>query len=349
MQKYLSQALPTSFFLLIICYSILTLTSGCNGSKDKKPLDTANVSLNYESIRFDKSFFHIDTNNILQGLDSIGKQHPDFTNLYLTRLAGFGDIGSPQFSQAVRQFLTYKDYVALWDTVQAHFPDTKNIDKELESTLKNIKYFYPKEAVGKVYYFVSGLNMWSAITMDSAVGVGLDMYLGPSFPHYAAVQIPAYDTRNRTPNRIPIEIASAIFKAKFPFENQGKTLLEMMIYNGKKLYFCEQVCRTKSDDLLIGYSPEQIQFCNENEEGVYYFFIKEDAFYSTNWQEIMPYVNDGPTTAGMPIESPGNVGSWLGWQIVRKYMQEHPKESMQGLLSSKLSAQEFLRAAKYKP
>lgn len=348
MQKYLSTRPTHIFFALIICYS-LSLLSACSSSNSKKPLDTSGVSMKYQSIRFDKAFFNIDTNNLYEGLDAIGKKHPDFTNLFLTRLASFGQIGSPGFDTAVHRFLTHKDYRALWDTVIQHFPDTKNIDEELATTFKNVKYFYPEERLGRVYYFVSGLNLWSAITMDSAVGVGLDMYLGADFPFYASVQIPAYDTRNRVPERIPVDVARTIFEAKFPFEYESKNLLEMMLYKGKELYFSEQVCRNKADHTLIGYTPEHIQFCEEQEEGIYYFFIKQDALYSTTWQEIMPFVNDGPTTAGMPVESPGNIGSWLGWQIVRQYMAENPEVTLQELLSSKISAQQFLRDAKYKP
>ena len=264
-------------------------------------------------------------------------------------MASFGEIGTPRFEIAVKQFLTHKDYRALHDTVNVHFPDTEVADDELQATFKNIKYFYPNETLGRVYYFVSGLNLWSAITTDSAVGVGLDMYLGADFPHYASVNIPAYDVRNRTADRIPIEVARAIFAAKFPFEYEGKNLLEMMIYKGKELYFTEQVCRDKSDAKLIGYTPEQIKFCKENESGIYHFFIKQDDLYSTTWQEIMPYVNDGPTTAGMPPESPGNIGSWLGWQIVRKFMEENPDVSLPELMKTEIKAQDFLRKASYKP
>lgn len=349
MQKYLSPYRTTYLFALIICYSIIVFFASCDGQKAKEKLDTSVITLNYESIRYDKAFADIDTNNIMQGLESIGVKYPDFTNVFLTRLASFGEIGTPRFDSAIRQFLTHKDYRGLWDTVDAHFPDTKDIDAELAATFKNIKYFYPNEALGKVYYFVSGLNLWSAITIDSAVGVGLDMYLGGDFPYYASVQIPAYDTRNRTPERISVEVARAIFEAKFPFEYQSKNLLEMMIYKGKELYFSEQVCRDKEDYHLIGYTPEHIKFCNENEEGIYYFFIKQDALYSNNWQEIMPYIKDGPTTAGMPQESPGNIGSWLGWQIVRQYMKTNSDISLQQLMEAEIPAQQFLRAAKYKP
>lgn len=349
MQKYLTTYRTTPLFALMICYLIMCFIASCDTGKKKEKLDTSKIELAYSSVRYDQLFFNLDYNKLYPSLDSLGKKYPDFTNLYLSTLAGFGQMGTPQFDTAIRQFLNLKDYKNLYDTVQNHFADTKGVDDKLKTTLKNVKYFFPEENYTTVYYFMSGLNLWSAITIDSAVGIGLDMYLGKDFPHYASVQIPAYEIRNRTPDRISIEVAKAIFQNKFPFQYEGKSLLDMILYKGKELYFCEQVCRSATDDKIIGYSPEQTAFCDQNEEGVYFFFINQNLLYSSTWQDIMPYINDGPNTAGMPGEAPGNIGSWLGWQIVRKYMKEHPNESMKQLMANKLPSNQFLRAAKYKP
>ena len=129
----------------------MSFLSACtDGNAKKEPLDTKNIELNYRPIRYDQEFFKIDSTNIYSGLDQLGKKYPDFTNLYLTTLAGFGDVGTgginTNFDKSIRQFLTLKDYRNLYDTVQAHFPDTKELDQELETTFKNIKYFFPDES-----------------------------------------------------------------------------------------------------------------------------------------------------------------------------------------------------------
>jgi hypothetical protein len=348
-QKYSTPYRTSVPIALIICYLGFAFLMSCDGTKTKESLDTSHIKLQVEPIRYDQLFFQLDTTDLYASLDQLGKKHPNFTNLYTSTLAGFGKAGTPRFDTAIRQFLTLPDYRNLYDTVQKHFPDTKQLDQELETTFKNISYFFPEERQEEVFYFISGLNLWSAITIDSAIGVGLDMYLGEQFPFYASVQIPAYEIKNRVPGRIAVEVAKAIFEAKFPFEYEGKSLLEMMLYKGKELYFVEQVCRDKSEALIVGYTPKQAEWCKQNEEGVYYFFAKKELMYSTTWQDIMPFINDGPNTAGMPPEAPGNMGSWLGWQLVRNYMKQHPQESMSSLMKSKLPAQQFLRAAKYKP
>ena len=61
------------------------------------------------------------------------------------------------------------------------------------------------------------------------------------------------------------------------------------------------------------------------------------------------YVNNGPTSTGMPPESPGNIGSWIGWQIIKKYMHQHPEKKLLDILNDKNDAQTFLRESGYRP
>ncbi len=355
MQKYFTPYRTTPILALIICYFLCGLLTSCTNESAKKPLVDDDLKLPYESIRYDQLFFGLDTMNVATSLDFLGKQYPDFTSLYVNTLTGLG-VGQNAFKtdldQSVKRFLQLKDYRDLYDTVQKHFPDIKSTDDELKELFWNINYFFPEEKISKVYYFISGLNKWSAITIDSTVvGVGLDMYLGKNFPHYKSLPEPIndYELHLREANRIQVDMARSVFQSKYPFEYEGKSLLDMMLYKGKELYFVEEVCRKKTDDIIVGYEKEKLNWCNENEEGIYFFFVKHKLLYTKVWQDIMPYVNDGPSTAGMPIESPGNIGSWLGWQIVRKYMKKHSDLPLHALMTLKLPAQQFLQDAKYKP
>jgi hypothetical protein len=60
------------------------------------------------------------------------------------------------------------------------------------------------------------------------------------------------------------------------------------------------------------------------------------------------FVNDGPTTNGFPKESPGNIGQFIGWQIVKSFMNTHPDSSLHYLMNEKDLIRIF-NDAKYKP
>ena len=70
--------------------------------------------------------------------------------------------------------------------------------------------------------------------------------------------------------------------------------------------------------------------------------------YSTEITKNTKYVTPGPATVGMPPESPGNIGSWVGWQIVRAFMKKHPEVSFEELINN-FDAKEILFKSNYKP
>jgi hypothetical protein len=66
-------------------------------------------------------------------------------------------------------------------------------------------------------------------------------------------------------------------------------------------------------------------------------------------------VNDGPFAKGLePLEdtvkyTPGNIGSWLGYSIVKSWMNEHPQTTLQQLVTQNTDPAKFLDEAKYRP
>jgi hypothetical protein len=212
-----------------------------------------------------------------------------------------------------------------------------------------MKHYYPQFFVPKIIYLITGLNQWSVVTVDtSIIGIGLDMYLGDRYPFYAAVQIPDYVIRKCKPEYIPVNTFQAVYRDRIPFEMEGKTLLDMMIQRGKEQYFLSKVVPFKHDTLRLGMTKTQLEWCDASEAMVYNFFVRDELLYETNWQKVLRYVNDGPSAAGMPAESPGNIGTWLGYQIVKAYLKENPKATLSEILKPH-DAQRFLQESRYKP
>lgn len=324
--------------------------TSCDDKQTKKNINVDDVPVKIQSVRFDKELFACDTNDIENAVNQLGNKYPDFASVYFNEVTGFAKTNDQQvFLNSVKHFLSYKDYRNLFDTVFNRFPDVTAIDKQLESVFKHVKYYFPKEKLGSIYYFISGLNQWSAITVDTIVGVGLDMHLGKNFPFYESVQLPYYQIQKCEPEYIPVNVSKVIYENMFPLNPESKTLLELIIGKGKQLYFMEHAIPDAKDELLIGYSPAQLKWCQENEGMIWNYFAKQNLLYSTQWQEILRYVNDGPNSTGMPSESPGNIGSWIGWQLIRTYASKHAEKTLPQILSEKISGQKLLQESGYRP
>jgi uncharacterized protein YjaZ len=98
----------------------------------------------------------------------------------------------------------------------------------------------------------------------------------------------------------------------------------------------------------MGYTKEQLEWCIKNESNIWAFFIEQKLLYSTVVQQYIKYISDGPTTNGLPKESPAKIGAWIGWQIVKAYMNNNPAITLEQLLKEK-DAQKILNNSNYKP
>lgn len=342
--------------LLTLLFGIFIVVGSVFFSACKNGGDTANDehSILLKFSRLDQDFAAIDTNNIAEDLVKLKSKYPEFLDFYLDTLMGFNIQGqyndsNPGITNGLRTFLTYPDFRGLFDTIAKHYPNTTSIDKALNKGFNNLKHYFPQSPTPQIIYLNSNLNNYAAFTYDTiAIGVGLDMYLGEHYPYYASVGIPHYMTQRLTEEDIPVNVFQSIYRAKHPFTMENRTLLDMMVQKGKEQYFLEKIIPFVSVSKRLGFTQQQLAWCEASEAAIYNFFIDRQFLYSTNLQQVMRYIMDGPNAAGMPKESPGNVGSWLGYQIVKTYTERYPEKSLQEIIAYK-DAQKMLQESKYKP
>jgi hypothetical protein len=323
------------------------LFAACNSGK----VDVSKVNQNLNIVRFDKIISAIDPNNTLQGLLAVQEKYEHFTNRWTFNLKGTGLIASDtsqMLAKEIKHFLSYKDYTELQHEIDKKYPTTKEIDEQLLDLCKHVKYYFPKFDVRALYYFNAALNRYSTITDDTIIGVGLDMFLGKNYTHYQHVGIPQYVSNKCEPQYIAPMMAKTIFNNMFEYNEDGKELLHLMINRGKAVYFASQVMPDCADSLLLGISDDKLAWCSKFEGKIFAEFSKK-LIYETDPQLTMPIVSDGPSTAGLPIESPGNVGTWMGYQIVKAYMKKNNDITLAQLCTTELDAGRFLEASGYKP
>jgi len=61
--------------------------------------------------------------------------------------------------------------------------------------------------------------------------------------------------------------------------------------------------------------------------------VGKDQLFSRNMEDIGRLMNDGPFTNGMPRESPGHIGEWIGYRVVQAYLNDHPKTTFAQLFA----------------
>ena len=346
--------------LAFLLLPFLAILSSC-GNKGEKIPDVSGINVDLHSQRLDLDLYAIDTTHIGAGLQQLEQQYPDFLDFYLDTVMlfdihhDFSDTAK-NMREVMHEYLTFKDYVNLEDTIKKYYPDTKDIDLELTQAFRYMKYYFPTYKEPKVIYLDDILHNRPAFFIDTSIAcVCLDMFLGPQFPFYKSVGIPDYMAPHLRKNYIPVSLFTSFYENINPFMPDDRPLLDLMIQRGKLKYFLHKILPATPDSVLFGFTGNQINWCTKNEAQVYNFFIQQNLLYSKEEKAIMTYVYDGPFAKGIgsPTDegkpTPGNIGTWLGYRIVCAYIAQHPKTSLTDLLNMKIEPALFLDAAYYKP
>jgi gliding motility-associated lipoprotein GldB len=313
-----------NLFFVVFCFFFL--------SCDKKNIVESAVEeipLEVKVERFDKIFFETPPKD----LEKVKKEFPFFFPQGNDNSVWLNKMRDPIWRE-------------LYTVVQKKYADFEPVKVELESLFKHIKYYFPQTKTPKVITIISEMDYNNkAIYADSLVIISLELYLGKNHKFY---QFPNYIKQNFEQRQIMPDIVSSFSTRKIA-PVTDKNMLSQMIYFGKQLYLKDLLLPNYTDAEKMGYTPEQIKWCQENESYIWRYFIEKEMLYSDDQKLIPRFINPAPFSKfylEIDNESPGQVGAWIGWQMVRSYMKNN-EVPIAYLL--KTDAKEIFVKSKYKP
>ena len=313
------------FFLLGI-----TLMSCDEDSKLEKEIATINVDFNIE--RFDTAFLNAEPSDLPQLKNTypflFSKHTPD--SVWIDRL---------------------KDtlHVEILTEVSKVFNNFDDPKQEIKSLFQHLKYYDKVFSIPRVITLTNYVQYRdNVIVTDSIALIALDNYLGKEHRFYVDGGIPDYLARNFEADQIVVDLADG-YAQKYVFQPNRKTFLDEMIYFGKLLYFKDVMIPFKTDAEKIGYSDEQLLWAEANETPIWSYFIEEELLYSSDSKLPSRFIANAPFSKfyrEFDNESPGQLGQYIGWQIVKAYA-ENTNEDVMTILQK--DPEEIFRKSKFKP
>ncbi len=324
---------------------ILLLLMACK-SHPSTP-DVSGIKVNLQVQRFEIPFFALDTSHLDQSLQQLAEKYPGFTQDFLFNI--LGTTPDSAFKDVPRFIRTYGSLA------RASAKKYANLDPVVASLKKGLQflhYYFPSYKLpAQLVTFIGPINSYGNIITKDGLAVGLQLYMGKNYPLYQDEQgqalYPAFVSRRFEPEYIAVNCMRNILDDMYPDHSSGKPLVEQMIESGKRLYLLEKLLPGLPDSIRTGYTMQQLAFCEHNEQQVWSFFVQNDLLFSNDPNTVRDYLTDAPNTAVLGASSPGNIGQFVGRQIVDKWMEQHEKTSPDALM--KMPAGKLFEEAKYKP
>jgi hypothetical protein len=231
--------------------------------------------------------------------------------------------------------------------VKRVFGDEEKLKAEFTQAFKNLKYYYPEIRAPRIETVISGFETDMYVS-DSLIIVGLDYYLGKGAkfrPNMYDYMLRQYNPENIVPSTMLIY---GIDPRINHMDENNKTALADMVSYGKSFYFAKQMVPCTPDSVFIWYSSEEIKGAQENQDLIWARIIEDKLLYSTSHVLKQQYLGDRPKTAQVGADCPGRIAQWVGWQVVKSYIKEHPDRTLPDLMKSG-NADKLFEESKYKP
>lgn len=340
----------------------LLLISGLFACKDKNIPDVSDIKVNLTVQRFEQDFFAVDTIAMDVDMARVAGKYGNFFNDYAINILGL-PLMNTDSSQVSPEMLIRKfrhDYQPIKDSADRIFSDFTPYEKEIKKGLQFVKHYFPKyQLPSKLFTFIgpmdaayeASLGKYGDVITQDGLAVGLQLHLGSNFSVYHSEMgqqlYPAYISRRFAPEYISVNCMKNIIDDIYPEKTGSRNLVEQMVEKGKRLYVLEKLLPYTADSLLTGYTAKQLKGCNENEGGIWNFFLTNGLLYKNEPDLIKEYVTDGPFTQALGQASPGFIGMWVGRQIIRKYISKNPAVTLEQLLQ--IPPAKLFEESKYRP
>lgn len=336
---------------LLFALFIITICSLFSCNSNENTPDVSNIKITLTTQRFEKELFALDTPNFKINFDKLLTSYPSFGETFLYTILGADPKWTADSTAAyVKMFVNLHRNV--YDSAMVLYNNFAPYEKDIKKGLQLVKYYFPNFRVpGKVITYIGPLDGFGDIITDDAIITGLQLHLGKNFSLYKSEQVqqtyPDYITSRFEPEYIAVNSLKNIVADLFPEKLEEKSLVQQMVEKGKRLLLLQKILPRLDEYVLIGYTKDQLKSAYENEKVIWDLFVQNNLLQTADENVIKNYIGESPKTQELGDASPGNIGSFAGWQIVKKYMKKYPKITLPQLMATDADA--IFQEAKYKP
>jgi len=129
---------------------------------------------------------------------------------------------------------------------------------------------------------------------------------------------------------------------------EADNVLAGIVHEGKLKYYQKCMLPDVPEDILFGFTSDQMKFCRNNEDQMWQYLLEHDLLFETDQLVIRKLTGEAPFTTYYTTESPGRASVWIGFRIVESYMMKNQAITLDRLMKE-TDLQSILEKARYSP
>ena len=323
---------------VLFLFLFTVIIFGC--SESKLIVDTSNSKFNLDFRHYEQDLFNVKTGSLTTLLDSLARKYPVFIS---------GNYKDPAKLMQLNQYLNNDLNIKLHNDWNERIGDYSAVKADLNMAFSHYVYYFPEDSIPPIYTYISGLNYEEPIVINpKAILIGIDLFYGKDYPPYGQLQIPQYISKNHETEFITPIVMREFAKQRFAPYLKGDNMLETMIGLGKIEYLIEAMMPTIMDSTRFQFTTKQMVWCYSHEQSFWKHLTMKNFLFSKDYHTYKRFLQHGPFVSSMERDSPGRAGIFIGYRIVKDFMEQNPEVSLPELMTNTDFTSIFKRS-KYNP
>lgn len=329
----------TAVFMMLVIF-----VTACS-TRDRKPFYEADISgIHLDSLqisRYEEVLFSINPFLLRQEIEPYREEFAIFLG---------PDVDDDQQIERLYDFITDPYIIDLYLDSKEIWEQGDGLEKHFTKAFRYYKYHFPDHEIPHIYTYISGVDYVNPVKYaGNKIVIGLDAYLGAGHKSYDELAIPRYISRWMRPELMIVDVMRSLADARLAETAAlAETLLDYMVFHGKRQFLLDCFLPHTHDSLKIAYTHENLQWINNYEGYAWTYKIDNDLLFTTEHKTIKRFIGEAPFTSVFGNNSAPRTGVYIGWKIVRSYMQRNPDVSLDELLAEN-DARKILAGARYRP
>lgn len=238
------------------------------------------------------------------------------------------------------------DYAAL-PAVRAFEPLVRDGLTSLDSVERVLGTALADFPDARLYAVISPFNQTVVTHPDGRVFIALNHYLGSDSEAYEG--FPDYMRRLKTPARLPVDVVEAVVAASVDVRPAPDApLVSRLLYRGAILDAASRALGPgTSDAVLLGMTPDELEWCRANEARIWQTLIERKLLYSADPAETERLMRPAPRASLINPDAPGATALYIALQLARSYRDANPDEPL--LENGRFNDNQSLIKSNYNP
>ncbi|MGJ8684919.1 MAG: gliding motility lipoprotein GldB [Nonlabens sp.] len=225
--------------------------------------------------------------------------------------------------------------------------DYEEIHTQVNDVMRHVEYYFPEFEFTDIVTVLSQVDYRRKVTpTNDQLLIAIDTYLGEENELYDGIS--DYRRKHLNVENLPADVALA-YAHLFVEPSVDRSFIGSMVYFGKLHYLQELFVPVATGAERFSYTNAEYDFTVANESQMWRVFVDESLLYSTNPKLQSRFILPAPFSKfylEVDQETPGGVGKYIGYRIVKAYMENNDKD-LDTMLS--LPADVIFNKSGYKP